>query len=128
MGGSLWPPIQAFKLSHPHSIAHELVNSLQLFKQRLKPVERQTVGSIRKRSLRVVMHLHENAVHSASYTCASQILDELGVSSACRAEPSRTLKAVSHIMHDRITKASHDRHSAEVDNQVVVAETRSPFG
>src|SRR6185503_4994790 len=45
-----------------------------------------------------------------------------------RTESSGPLKTVSHIVHNRIPKLSHDRYAAKVDDQVVIAEARAALG
>src|ERR1041384_4029948 len=74
------------------------------------------------------MNFHEYAVDSTRNSRTRKVFDELRITAARRTQPARPLKAVGHVVNHRITEASHDRHSAEINDQVVVAEARAALG
>ena len=73
------------------------------------------------------MYFHEDSIHSTGDPCPSHVFNELRVAAARRSQTPRPLKAVSHIVDDRVTEASHDWEAAKVDNEIVVAKARSSF-
>src|SRR5215212_3447307 len=95
------------------------------FKQRRKAIKRQTVRPVRKSLRRIVMHFHENAIHSARHARARKVFDKLRVSARRRSQSARSLQAVRYVVDNRITETAHDGKPSEIHHQIVVPKTRA---
>src|SRR6185295_11521507 len=74
------------------------------------------------------MDFHKEAVNSDAGCSASQRLDEFTLAAGLGSPATRQLYAMSGIEDHRIAETSKDWKGPHIDDEIVVAERRPPFG
>ena len=74
------------------------------------------------------MNLHKQTVDARCNARTRKLRDVLGLSTRALSLTAWQLQTVRHVEHNRTTETLHDRKTAEVDYEVVVAKRRPSLG
>src|SRR6185503_13548711 len=91
-------------------------------------MKRDHIGSVRQGFVRIGMHFHKEAIHSDTGCRAGQWLDEFTLAAGLGSSAARQLHTMGGVEDHWVTEATKDREGPHIDDKIVVAERRSPFG
>src|SRR3989442_7575779 len=114
--------------SHPTSGGRGGVYPQEPGEEGLQPVQPVGVGAVGEGAGRILVDLHEEAVHAGGHARRRQRVDEMPIAPGAVAETPWPLHAVRDVEHDREAEGAQGGERAHVHDQVVVAEGEAPLG